>query len=117
MFPPDKIEEEDKETFDVSEIEQLNDATVLTSQMSPDELMTVEDIMNTESIIETSRQESFNVWEIVKKGAINLVLPFINGLMLGFGEILAHEIGYKYNWRGAQIKPARRMIKQESQYL
>ncbi|AQZ09987.1 MIM1 (YOL026C) [Zygosaccharomyces parabailii] len=27
--------------------------------------------------------------------AINLLLPFINGLMLGFGELLAHEICWR----------------------
>lgn len=116
MFPPEQINELNASSYNVSELEQLNDATVLTSQMSPDELTTIEDVLNTEALIETSRQESFNIWEIVKKGAINLVLPFINGLMLGFGEILAHEIGYKYNWRGAQITPARRKV-QESKYL
>ncbi|GME78835.1 unnamed protein product [Ambrosiozyma monospora] len=34
---------------------------------------------------------------------INLILPFVNGMMLGFGEILAHEIGFKYNWAGARV--------------
>ncbi|GCE99479.1 hypothetical protein ZYGM_003227 [Zygosaccharomyces mellis] len=36
--------------------------------------------------------------------AINLILPFINGLMLGFGELLAHEIC----WRKAIFPPANR---------
>ncbi|BAO42169.1 mitochondrial import protein 1 [Kluyveromyces marxianus] len=30
--------------------------------------------------------------------SINLVLPFINGLMLGFGELVAHEISWNWNW-------------------
>ncbi|QLG72719.1 hypothetical protein HG535_0D04270 [Zygotorulaspora mrakii] len=28
---------------------------------------------------------------------INLILPFFNGLMLGFGELLAHEICWRKN--------------------
>jgi hypothetical protein len=35
--------------------------------------------------------------------AINLFLPFINGMMLGFGEILAHELGFKWGWVGARV--------------
>lgn len=35
--------------------------------------------------------------------AINLFLPFVNGMMLGFGEILAHELGFKLGWAGARV--------------
>ncbi|GEQ71523.1 hypothetical protein JCM33374_g5207 [Metschnikowia sp. JCM 33374] len=52
---------------------------------------------------------SFNIWDILRKGAINLVLPFINGIMLGFGEILAHEIGFRYGFFGARVQPPRRL--------
>ncbi|KAI8148315.1 outer membrane protein TOM13-domain-containing protein [Fennellomyces sp. T-0311] len=37
---------------------------------------------------------------IVKSTAINLILPFFNGVMLGFGEILANELVFKYGWFG-----------------
>lgn len=30
--------------------------------------------------------------------SVNLILPFFNGLMLGFGELIAHEISWKFNW-------------------
>ncbi|AMD21924.1 HFR069Wp [Eremothecium sinecaudum] len=30
--------------------------------------------------------------------SINLLVPFLNGLMLGFGELLAHEISWKFTW-------------------
>lgn len=30
--------------------------------------------------------------------SINLVLPFLNGLMLGFGELVAHELCWQYKW-------------------
>lgn len=95
--------------------QEINDVIVLTSQLSADELVTNEDIVRTEALIaagkddEGSNYTSYNVWDILIKGLINLVLPFINGLMLGFGEILAHEIGFKYGWTGARVQPARRM--------
>lgn len=53
---------------------------------------------------------SLNVFDILRKGAINLVLPFINGIMLGFGEIFAHEIGFRYGLMGARVQPPRRQI-------
>ena len=31
------------------------------------------------------------LWSLVRGAAINLLLPFINGMMLGFGELFAHE--------------------------
>lgn len=50
----------------------------------------------------------FDLVALLRRSAINLVLPFINGMMLGFGEILAHEIGFRYNWIGAKVQPPRR---------
>ncbi|KAH3666166.1 hypothetical protein OGAPHI_004355 [Ogataea philodendri] len=44
-----------------------------------------------------------SVWSFLGSCGINLILPFINGVMLGFGEILAHEIGFRYNWSGAKL--------------
>ncbi len=37
-------------------------------------------------------------WSLLRGAAINLVLPFINGLMLGFGELLAHEAAFRFGW-------------------
>ncbi|KAH3672099.1 hypothetical protein WICPIJ_010143 [Wickerhamomyces pijperi] len=46
--------------------------------------------------------------------SINLFLPFLNGLMLGFGELVAHEVGLKWGWFGANVyRPAARQ--QETQ--
>ncbi|PRT52782.1 Mitochondrial import protein 1 [Wickerhamiella sorbophila] len=39
------------------------------------------------------------VLSITRRILINLAIPFINGIMLGFGEIFAHEIGVAYGWR------------------
>ncbi|KAF9583461.1 Mitochondrial inner membrane protein oxa1 [Lunasporangiospora selenospora] len=33
-----------------------------------------------------------------KATAINFVLPFINGVFLGFGEICAHELTFRWGW-------------------
>lgn len=47
--------------------------------------------------------------------SINLVLPFINGLMLGFGELVAHEISWDWNWfsrnnKGFRVFPESRKL-------
>ncbi|KAF9352923.1 hypothetical protein BGX26_009294 [Mortierella sp. AD094] len=35
---------------------------------------------------------------LCKATAINLFLPFINGVFLGFGEICAHELAFRWGW-------------------
>ncbi|KAK5164525.1 uncharacterized protein LTR77_009731 [Saxophila tyrrhenica] len=47
-------------------------------------------------------------WSIVRGAAINLVLPFVNGLMLGFGELVAHEAAWRLGWSGTKIFPSYR---------
>lgn len=42
-------------------------------------------------------------FSFLAKCGVNLVLPFINGVMLGFGEIFAHEFAYKHHWIGARV--------------
>lgn len=29
---------------------------------------------------------------------VNLLLPFLQGFMLGLGELTAHELGFRFNW-------------------
>lgn len=43
------------------------------------------------------------LWGLVRGAAINLLLPFINGLMLGFGELLAHEAAFRLGWSGTKV--------------
>lgn len=43
------------------------------------------------------------VISVVRTVAINLILPFINGLMLGFGELFAHEIAFRLGWGGTRV--------------
>lgn len=112
-------------------------ASILTRQVSSDELIDSHDVENVHEIIVEGREEedqtsepdystdliargqggeilTINLWSILCKGAINFVLPFFNGVMIGFGEILAHEIGFKYGFRGARVVPERRYASQES---
>ena len=43
------------------------------------------------------------ILSLLRSTAINLILPFINGVMLGFGEIFAHELAFRWGWRGAKV--------------
>lgn len=44
------------------------------------------------------------IWSLVRSAAINLLLPFINGMMLGFGELFAHEAAFRLGWGGTKVK-------------
>ncbi|KAL5090288.1 hypothetical protein Trisim1_004481 [Trichoderma cf. simile WF8] len=47
-------------------------------------------------------------WSLIRSAAINLVLPFINGMMLGFGELFAHEAAFRLGWGGTKVFPLSR---------
>ncbi|KAL1601953.1 hypothetical protein SLS59_005119 [Nothophoma quercina] len=47
-------------------------------------------------------------WGLVRGAAINLLLPFVNGLMLGFGELVANEAAFRLGWSGTKIFPSGR---------
>ncbi|CAI6096847.1 unnamed protein product [Clonostachys chloroleuca] len=55
------------------------------------------------------------VWSLLRGAAINLVLPFINGMMLGFGELFAHEAAFRLGWGGTKI-PSRTFLKNGRQF-
>lgn len=42
-------------------------------------------------------------WTLLRGAAINLLLPFVNGMMLGLGELLAHEIAFRWGWGTMQV--------------
>lgn len=44
------------------------------------------------------------VWGLLRGAAINLLLPFVNGLMLGFGELFAHEAAFRLGWGGTKVQ-------------
>ncbi|KAF1935847.1 TOM13-domain-containing protein [Clathrospora elynae] len=48
------------------------------------------------------------IWGLLRGAAINLLLPFVNGLMLGFGELVANEAAYRLGWSGTKIFPLHR---------
>ncbi len=47
------------------------------------------------------------LWSLVRGAAINLLLPFINGMMLGFGELFAHEAAFRLGWGGTKVSSMR----------
>ena len=49
-------------------------------------------------------------WGLLRGAAINLLLPFINGLMLGFGELLAHEAAFRLGWSGTKVRAIRSLL-------
>ena len=44
------------------------------------------------------------LWGLLRGAAINLLLPFVNGLMLGFGELVANEAAYRLGWSGTKVR-------------
>lgn len=96
--------------------EEINDTTG--NQLSSEDVSYADAINASMFPLQEEKEESvynINLWSILRKSSINLVLPFINGMMLGFGEILAHEIGFRYNWVGAKVEPPRRIIRKNKQ--
>lgn len=43
------------------------------------------------------------LWGLIRGTAINLLLPFVNGMMLGFGELFAHEAAFRLGWGGTKV--------------
>jgi len=43
------------------------------------------------------------IWGLLRGAAINLLLPFVNGLMLGFGELFAHEFAFRLGWSQTNV--------------
>lgn len=43
------------------------------------------------------------ILSLLRGAAINLFLPFMNGLMLGFGELFAHEVAYRLGWSNTRV--------------
>lgn len=59
------------------------------------------DFTEEQEIVSTQRR--FPWARILQLTAINMIIPLVNGLMLGFGEILAHELGTSWGWREARV--------------
>lgn len=50
------------------------------------------------------------IWGLVRGAAINLLLPFVNGLMLGFGELFAHEAAFRLGWSNTKVCPGHNLV-------
>lgn len=68
-----------------------------------EEVVEIEEESIVPSTDSSYEHEAFSIAKFLGRVSINLILPFINGLMLGFGEIIAHEIGFHYNWTGSRV--------------
>ena len=44
------------------------------------------------------------VWSLLRGAAINLLLPFVNGLMLGFGDLFANEVAFRLGWSQTKVR-------------
>lgn len=54
------------------------------------------------------------LWSLLRGATINLFLPFVNGMMLGFGELFAHEAAFRLGWSGTRVRcDAVRMSRQQ----
>ena len=51
-----------------------------------------------ESLVVIKPSTHTKLIQFARSCVIDLLLPFINGLMLGFGELVAHEVAWRYNW-------------------
>lgn len=40
----------------------------------------------------------FTFWGLLRGAAVNLLVPFLNGMMLGFGELFAYSFASRYGW-------------------
>lgn len=43
------------------------------------------------------------IWGLLRGAAINVLLPFVNGMMLGFGELFANELAFRFGWSGTKV--------------
>ena len=51
------------------------------------------------SVFDSRLPTSARAWALVSAVSINLLLPFINGVMLGFGEIFARSVAGHFGWK------------------
>jgi len=57
------------------------------------------------------------LWGLVRGAAINLLLPFVNGLMLGFGELVANEVAFRLGWSGTKVRDKEKSVLDEERAL
>ncbi|KAG0360546.1 hypothetical protein BG005_010463 [Podila minutissima] len=85
--------------------------TTTTSTSTSTALATTEDLNQTmpwKLLYPVASRET--ILGLLKATAINFLLPFINGVFLGFGEICAHELAFRWGWTNSAhvVNPAGR---------
>ena len=71
------------------------------SSLSPPSSSPPQSSNNNEQPVIIYRPPTF--WSLLRGAAINLLLPFVNGLMLGFGELFAHEFAFRLGWSQTNV--------------
>ncbi|KAG0014982.1 hypothetical protein BGZ82_001581 [Podila clonocystis] len=94
-----------------SEKTTLPTPTTTTSTSTSTALATTEDLDQTmpwKLLYPIASRET--ILSLLKATAINFMLPFINGVFLGFGEICAHELAFRWGWTNSAhvVNPAGR---------
>lgn len=49
----------------------------------------------------------FTFWGLLRGAAVNLLIPFLNGMMLGFGELFAYGFASRYGWSWTTVSEPR----------
>ncbi|PSR77511.1 putative mitochondrial outer membrane protein [Coniella lustricola] len=74
-------------------------------QYSPEDISTSPPSSNSPAVV---LYQPPTIFSLLRGAAINLLLPFVNGMMLGFGELFAHEAAFRLGWSGTRVFPASR---------
>lgn len=94
----------------VPETLELPNGSLLTTSHHDDQLETSTDqdeaVLGTVSHQVVHHSARTNALNSLTLGCLarNLLLPFINGLALGFGELLAHELCWRIGWPARSVR-------------
>ncbi|ORX93433.1 hypothetical protein K493DRAFT_284699 [Basidiobolus meristosporus CBS 931.73] len=92
------------QTQSIAEIEELeseiDDGSVDLPSDFPLAKPSVKQVESTTAIVPFYRHP--RLLAILKIFAFNLFLPFLSGVFMGFGEICANEVTFKWGWVGAR---------------
>lgn len=95
--------------YDSEEHDRNGDSAGSDAENEP--VTTVHDVLDTHVVGPQYDIDFGRLGNFLLKCGINLVLPFVNGMMMGFGEIFAHELCFRHNWRFARVSPPERMLR------
>lgn len=87
-------------TQNAEEVSELNSSSDLVAV--PSEVVSDSEPENFSNALAVFKKKP-TLKEFVVSCVINCFLPFVNGMMLGFGEIFAHELGFRWGWSAARV--------------